>query len=264
MRQALVALLFFSIAADLSAQSDRMRLIDSIANPELSATGVAMKFDTPVMDVGTIAEEAMPPQFEFFWTNEGDKPVTILKVTTSCGCAVPSFDSRPVGPGEKSSLKITYYPKGHPGTFHRRIFVYTDLSGSRPAAALSLKGDVRPADKPVWMYQYRMGSLCLKQKEIHFTEEKRTVERIVCMNAGDEPLTIGVSEELLPPFLGFRCEPRTIPPAGLADIVVTYDPEAVPMRLANVVPLVLTGPDVPPSQRTIMVIFEDGKTEKQK
>lgn len=259
MRPALTYLLLLFIAADLSAQSERMRLLDSMANPRLSETGLAMKFDNPVMEVGTIAEEAAPPQFEFSWTNAGDRPVTVLKVTTSCGCAVPEFDSRPVGPGEKSSLKITYYPKGHPGTFNRKIFVYTDLSGTTPAAALSLKGNVRPADRPVWMYRYQMGSLYLKQKEIHFTEEKRTVERIVCMNAGDRPLTPGVRKELLPPFLDFRCEPETIPPAGVADLVITYDPGAAPARLVNVVPLVLTGPDVPPSQRTIRVIFGEMK-----
>ena len=69
-------------------------------------------------------------------------------------------------------------------------------------------------------------------------------------------MTIGVDKALLPPYLSFRCEPETIPPGGEADLVITYDPGAAPMRMLNVVPMVLTGLDLPPSQRTITVKFK--------
>ena len=243
------------LAAGTYAQDCRERLIDSLSNPGLSPEGRALKFDTAVMDAGTVKEDAAPREYEFFWTNVGDTPVTVVKVTTDCGCAVPSFDSVPVEPGERSSLKITYYPKGRPGNFSRRIFVYADVSGSLPAASLSLRGYVEPSDRPVWNYRFRMGSLCLKYKDIYLKDDRKAVERVLCMNAGDEPLTVGVDTALLPPFLEVSVEPETIPPGGEADIVVRYDPSAVPMRLLNVVPIVLTGIDVPPSQRTLRVIF---------
>ena len=115
------------LAAGTYAQDCRERLIDSLSNPGLSPEGRALKFDTAVMDAGTVKEDAAPREYEFFWTNAGDTPVTVVKVTTDCGCAVPSFDSVPVEPGERSSLKITYYPKGRPGNFSRRIFVYADV-----------------------------------------------------------------------------------------------------------------------------------------
>ena len=243
------------LAVGTYAQDCRERLIDSLSNPGLSPEGRALKFDTAVMDAGTVKEDAAPREYEFFWTNVGDTPVTVVKVTTDCGCAVPSFDSVPVEPGERSSLKITYYPKGRPGNFSRRIFVYADVSGSLPAASLSLRGYVEPSDRPVWNYRFRMGSLCLKYKDIYLKDDRKAVERVLCMNAGDEPLTVGVDTALLPPFLEVSVEPETIPPGGEADIVVRYDPSAVPMRLLNVVPIVLTGMDVPPSQRTLRVIF---------
>ena len=126
---------------------------------------------------------------------------------------------------------------------------------SLPAASLSLRGYVEPSDRPVWNYRFRMGSLCLKYKDIYLKDDRKAVERVLCMNAGDEPLTVGVDTALLPPFLEVSVEPETIPPGGEADIVVRYDPSAVPMRLLNVVPIVLTGMDVPPSQRTLRVIF---------
>lgn len=238
---------------DTSEVSERVRQIDSLYNPPVSESGADMLFGTNVLDAGTIMETAVPPEYEFTWTNVGDRPVTVLKVTTTCGCAVPSFERVPVPPGEKGSLKVTYHPKGHPGKFDRRIFVYTDLSGARPAAVLSLKGYVEAADVPVWMFRHQMGSLYLRRTELEIDGQRKAVERILCMNAGSEPLRIGVESTLLPPYLSFRCEPETIPPGGEADLVISYDPEAVPMKMLKVVPVILTGLDLPPSQRTIMV-----------
>ena len=71
-----------------------------------------------------------------------------------------------------------------------------------------------------------MGSLCLKYKDIYLKDDRKAVERVLCMNAGDEPLTVGVDTALLPPFLEVSVEPETIPPGGEADIVVRYDPSA--------------------------------------
>ena len=250
-------------AADSTELDRREKTIDSLYCPEVSEAGASMHFRTKVIDTGTIDETAVPPEYGYTWTNTGDRPVTVLKVSTTCGCAVPSFDRQPVAPGESGSLTITYHPKGHPGKFERRIFVYTDLSGSRPAAVLSLKGYVEAADVPVWLYRYRMGNLCLRRTSVKFDGQKKGVERIMCMNAGDTPLTIGADAGLLPPFLTLRCEPETIPPGGEADIVVSYDPGAVPMRMLKAVPVILTGLDLPPSQRTIQVeIIDETNTRR--
>lgn len=255
-RSAIYAVLSMVSAVSLSAQSERERLIDSLSSPEISATGSMLKFDVTVMAAGTMAEESSPEEFEFIWTNVGESPVSVTKVTTTCGCAIPSFETGPVQPGEKSSLKITYHPKGHPGKFDRRIFVYTDISGSRPAVMLRLVGNVIPSSRPVWAFPYQMGNLYLKQKEVKFSGEARAVERIFCLNAGDKPLKIGAETALLPPYLKFRCEPETIPPGEYADLVISFDPDASAMRLLKAVPVILTGIDLPPSRRTVTVVFE--------
>ncbi len=245
----------------LAAQPEREQLLNSIANLELSEAGRVMKFDATVLEVGEVAEDADPPEYVFTWTNEGDAPVTVLKVSSSCSCMVASFEKTPVAPGEKSSLKITYHPKGRLGAFNRRILVYTDQSLPKPAVALYLKGKVTPAEVqlPVWRFGYQMGSLYLKQKDLHLKGDARAVERIVCLNAGDTPLTIGIEAALLPPYISFSCEPETIPAGGEGELVITYDPSASGMRMLNVVPLVLTGLDLPPSQRTIRVIFDNDR-----
>lgn len=236
---------------------DRARLIDSLAHPQVSETGAAMRFAGTTLDIGSIREDGGTREYEFSWINIGEAPVSITKVTTTCGCAVPSFDRTPVAQGDTSSLTVAYHPKGHPGKFSRRIFVYTGSSGKLPAAILTLKGYVEPAAVPVWQYGCRMGNLILKRDEVKFTEGQKAVERIQCMNAGDSPLTVGAETALLPPYIGFRCEPETIAPGEKADLVITYDPDACGTRLLKAVPLVLTGPELPPSQRTVRVLLRD-------
>lgn len=162
---------------------DRARLIDSLAHPQVSETGAAIRFAGTTLDIGS--------------------------------------------------------------------------SGKLPAAILTLKGYVETAAVPVWQYGCRMGNLILKRDEVKFTEGQKAVERIQCMNAGDSPLTVGAETALLPPYIGFRCEPETIAPGEKADLVITYDPDACGTRLLKAVPLILTGPELPPSQRTVRVLIRD-------
>lgn len=257
--------LFLILPACLQAQEKgqvkdwRESKIDSLYNPEISETGKFLVFDSCELDTGTIKEEADAPEFEFVWKNTGTSPVTVLKVSTTCSCAVPIYERIPVNPGEKSSLKVRYHPKGHPGKFDRKIFVYTDLSGSRPAAVLSLKGYVEASSAPVWLYRYHMGNLYLRRVEVRFFPGRKAVERIMCFNAGDTPLSVSAEKMLLPPYIAFRCEPETVLPGEEADLVITYDPEASPARMLDVVPVILDGLEIPPSQRTLKVIFDDGR-----
>lgn len=233
--------------------------IDSIYNPAISETGRFLVFDNYELDTGTIKEEAGAVEYEFTWKNTGTAPVTVMKVSTTCACAVPVFERVPVGPGESSSLKVKYYPKGHPGKFNRKIFVYTDLSGTKPAAELSLKGNVEASDAPVWLYRYHMGNLYLRRVEVRFDPDRKAVERIMCFNAGDSPVTVSADSKILPPYISLRCEPETVKPGKEADLVITYDPGASPARILDAVPVILDGLEVPPSQRTLKVIFDGGR-----
>lgn len=241
----------------LHAQSERERLIDSLLHPEISEAGAAMSFERTVIDAGEMPEDTVPPEYMFRWENTGKEPVTVLKISTTCSCAVPSFEKKAVMPGEKSSLKITYHPKGHPGNFDRKIFLYTDKSGSKPAAVLGLKGKVIPKLKPLWAFSYQMGELYLKRKTVKFDAGSKGEERILCLNAGGSPVSWGVETNLLPPYMKVRFEPEVIPAGGYGDIVISYDPEGAPVRLLKNIPVILTGINVPPSQRTVTVIVEE-------
>lgn len=93
-------------------------LRDSIANPPKAERGdEVMRFETTHIDIGRINEDDAPIESTFRWENTGDKPLVVTRVETTCGCARPDYERRPVLPGEEGTLKVTYHPKRHPGSF---------------------------------------------------------------------------------------------------------------------------------------------------
>lgn len=105
-------------------------------------------------------------------------------------------------------MTVTYRPKGHPGVFDRRIFVYTQLSDKEPTAILSLRGAVTASVRTDDDYPHAMGALRLKQRTVRFGRtDKVQSERIECLNAGDKPLTPVCDEGFAATGLSFACEP---------------------------------------------------------
>ena len=187
------------------------------------------------------------------------KPLVVTRVQTTCGCAAASWDKKPVAPGGEGAVTVTYRPKGHPGVFDRRIFVYTQLSDKEPTAILSLRGAVTASVRTDDDYPHAMGALRLKQRTVRFGRtDKVQSERIECLNAGDKPLTPACDEGFAATGLSFACEPATLAPGAKGDLVVRFDPAKAPQPLRRT-PLPVGGPDVPPSQRMLWIEF--GETE---
>jgi len=229
--------------------------IDSVVHPATAPGGEAMRFARTTIDAGRLDEEQTPPSFVFRWTNAGDQPLVVTKVVTTCGCAVPSYDRRPVEAGDSSRITVTYRPKGHPGVFARRIFVYTQLSAKNPTAILELKGEVVPTRQTAEGYPVSMGALQLSRRIVRFDGRGgRQEARIFCRNAGSEALRIGYDAPLLPKEFGFECAPEELAPGEEGVLTVRYEPpEGVRTRQY---PLRLTGLRLPPSQSTIRIQIE--------
>ena len=185
----------------------RQRL-DSMANPALANGAQAMRFVAKRIETGPIGENDGPKNYRFEWQNVGDKPLVITRITTTCGCAAPSWDRQPVKPGEKATVTVTYHPKGHPGSFTRKIFLFTQLAANAPTAILELSGEVIPSARPTYAYPHARGNLLLKQEAIHLDPQLKAVERIECLNGGNDTLRIGVDTRILPPASGPDSSPR--------------------------------------------------------
>lgn len=101
-----------------------------------------MAFDRNTYDFGTIQESKGPVSHTFEFTNEGDANLTIIEATAQCGCTKPEFSEKPVGPGKRGKVKVTYNPLGRPGSFEKTITVRNN--GNPSKVRLKIKGTVVP------------------------------------------------------------------------------------------------------------------------
>ena len=238
----------------------RLAQLDSIAHPQpLDGGSEQMSFERTRIDVGNLNEDDGPSRHVFRWRNVGQEPLVLTRVVTSCGCAVPAYDRAPVLPGSTGQITVTYYPKGHPGHFQRKISVFTQLSARRPTAVLELSGHVIPSLRPTTAYPHVMGDLRLKQREISLEGTKLQVERIECLNGGLQRLRIWADTLLLPACLSVRIEPSTLEPGDRCDVVVRYDPDRVEGWRPQSLPVILRGLNLPPSQSTLQIRFTTTK-----
>ena len=236
--------------------------LDSMAQPALAHGAQAMRFDRTRIETGAIGEDDAPKSFVFTWRNTGDKPLVITRVKTTCGCAVPTCGKRPVKPGETDSVTVTYHPKGHPGSFVRKIFIFTQLAENAPSATLELAGEVIPSARPTYAYPHARGNLLLKQEEIRIEGTRPQVETIECLNGGNDTLRVRIDTRILPPCVRARFAPEALPPGGVGELTVRFDPAAG--KAPGRIPLFLRGLGLQPGQSSVMVRiaapYNDSKT----
>ena len=80
-----------------------------------------------------------PATATFQIKNDGDKPLVISNVTTSCGCTVADWTKEPIAPGATGVVTSTFDAKAL-GHFYKDIGVYCNAS-ARPIY-LMLRGEV--------------------------------------------------------------------------------------------------------------------------
>ena len=78
----------------------------------------------------------------FVFTNIGDAPIIIQNVQSSCGCTIPEKPEKPVMPGEKGEIKVSYDTK-RVGGFSKQITILSNAKTARKT--LKIKGYVRNA-----------------------------------------------------------------------------------------------------------------------
>ncbi len=122
---AFVAVMFAVVALPALAQT---------AEPQ-SATpkkGAQMTFVTNSYDFGDIARKGGDVECTFEFVNDGDTPLVITRVVTSCSCTKAEYSKKPIPAGAKSTIKIVYEPhKKEPGVFHKVIQIFTNTADKR-------------------------------------------------------------------------------------------------------------------------------------
>jgi hypothetical protein len=63
---------------------------------------------------------------EFAFKNEGDAPLKIINVETSCGCTAALVSDKKIEPGKSGKIKITFNTQGYAGEVVKYVYVETD------------------------------------------------------------------------------------------------------------------------------------------
>lgn len=77
----------------------------------------------------------------FIFKNIGNAPLIISSTSASCGCTTPSFDKKPLMPGEKGKI-IVKYNTSLIGAFRKTIVVKSNAA-NQGTSILTIKGYVK-------------------------------------------------------------------------------------------------------------------------
>lgn len=105
----------------------------------------AAKFTETNFDFGTVQEKVGKISHKFEVTNTGTAPLLLTNIQTSCGCTTPKWSKKPLAPGEKGFVIVTYNAKGRPGPFTKTITVFNNSDQDK--IELIIKGEVEPKKK---------------------------------------------------------------------------------------------------------------------
>ena len=97
-----------------------------------------IEFKTDVIDYGTI-EKGSNGIRTFEFTNTGDAPLIITKVSSSCGCTVPKKPDGPILPGDTGEIQVKY-DTNRVMPIRKTITVLSNAD--TPTVALKIKGEV--------------------------------------------------------------------------------------------------------------------------
>lgn len=242
--------IIWALAFTASAQ---MRIIprekvDSVSNPRLSADSASVAFDVRHIIADPMNEDDAPEIFVYNFKNVGDKTLKIQRLVSTCSCASATCPVRSLAPGESTQINVRYNPKGHPGKFERKIFLYTQ-EGNNPAAVLKLSVDVSSGQNHSTEWPIQMGGIRLRRTEVKFTEGVKAIETISFINLTGKTLTLEHEEMFLPQCISFSSD--SVGPGEEGVMTITYDPSEPGAR--DNMKLILKGLGLPPSKSSITI-----------
>ncbi|MDV7140952.1 DUF1573 domain-containing protein [Maribacter sp. TH_r10] len=102
-------------------------------------TKAKIEFKSETVDYGQITKGSDGVRvFEF--TNTGDAPLIISKVSSSCGCTIPKKPDGPILPGKTGEIQVKY-DTNRVGPIRKAITVISNAE--TPTKVLKIKGEIK-------------------------------------------------------------------------------------------------------------------------
>ncbi len=81
----------------------------------------------------------------FSYTNTGKSALIIHSATTSCGCTVSKYNSRPINPGKSGTLEVVFDTEGRSGLQSKTITV--NSNAVTPVVLLKITAEINSNNK---------------------------------------------------------------------------------------------------------------------
>ncbi|MBK7132897.1 MAG: DUF1573 domain-containing protein [Bacteroidales bacterium] len=78
--------------------------------------------------------------YVFTFENSGTTDLVIKSASSTCGCTVPKYDTRPVSPGKGGNLEVVFDTSGRSGQQTKTITVKSNAS--KPVVLLKITAEV--------------------------------------------------------------------------------------------------------------------------
>ncbi|TFG75424.1 MAG: DUF1573 domain-containing protein [Flavobacteriales bacterium] len=98
-----------------------------------------IEFKTETIDYGVI-EKGSDGMRVFEFTNTGNAPLIISKVSSSCGCTIPNWSKEPVMPGKSGEIQVKY-DTNRVNPIRKAITVISNAD--TPTKVLKIVGEVK-------------------------------------------------------------------------------------------------------------------------
>ena len=208
MKQILIAILLWTVGC-----------LVGLAQPKAT-------FDKKVHEFGVVLWKH-PATAIFTIKNDGDKPLVISNVTTSCGCTVADWTKTPIAPGATGTVSSTFDAKAL-GHFYKDIGVYCNAA-DRPIY-LMIQGEVSADPKNYTLtHPFEIGAIRLNKDAIEFDDankgDKPTMEILVANTTNEVYAPVLMH---LPPYMEAVAVPERIGKKGTGKIKVTLDTDKLP------------------------------------
>ena len=244
------AVMLSVMTADAQLRMVSREKLQEVANPALSADSASLSFEQKHIIAEPMNEDDAPRTFVYRFTNIGKETLAIKRLVFTCSCASAVCPVKEVAPGTTAEISVIYNPKGHPGKFERKIFVYTQ-DGNVPAAVLRLSVEVASGADLSQEWPIQMGCIRLRRSEVAFSAGAKGVEQLRFINLSGKPLVLQCEEPFLPDCLSFRTEPEVVEDGAEGVIVISYDPSLPGAR--DSMNVILKGLGLPPTKSSITV-----------
>jgi len=181
-----------------------------------------VKWDKTIHDFGDVSVTDGPLTCTYTVTNDGDEPIAIFEVVSSCGCTNVVWTKEPILPGKSGKVSATYKNEEGPMPFDKTLTVY--ISGVKRPVILRLRGVVHEKKKSLSeLYgAQKLGAFGIKNRQFktgNLKQGQQVSEQVTVANLGKKSLQVSWAD--ISPELSLKVEPNPIPVGSTAILTCT-------------------------------------------